>query len=78
MTDQIMVSTLLRLNWYNPPVIILEKKKRVPSMTDQITVSTLICVNLHNPPVILLEKKKKGSEHDWSDNGLNSSSFELI
>ena len=47
-------------------------------MTDQITVSIWFALNWYNPPVILLEKKKKGSEHDWSDNGLNSSSFELI
>ena len=47
-------------------------------MTDQITVSTLIRLNQNNPTVILLEKKKKGDEHDWSDNGLNSYSFELI
>ena len=47
-------------------------------MTDQITVSTLLRLNWYNLPVILLEKKKKGSEHDWSDNGLNSIRFELI
>ena len=35
-------------------------------------------LNEYNHPVILLEKKKKGSEHDWSDNGLNSYTFVLI
>ena len=42
MTDQITVSTLIRLNQNNPTVILLEKKKRVTSMTDQITVSNAI------------------------------------
>ena len=35
-------------------------------------------LNEYNPPVILLEKKKNGDKHDWSDNGLNSYSFDLI
>jgi len=70
MTDQITVSTLLRLNWYNLPVILLETKKSWAELDWSNNVLNYMRLNEYNPPVILLEKKKSWAEHDWSDNGL--------
>ena len=62
----------MRLNEYNPPVILLEKKKSWAEHDWSDNVLNSMRLNEYNPPVILLEKKKKGYEHDWSDNDLNS------
>ena len=60
------------LNEYNPPVILLEKKKKGYEHDWSDNGLNFMCLNEYNPHVILLEKKKKGYKHDWSDNGLNS------
>ena len=66
------------LNEYNPPVILLEKKKSWAEHDWLDNGLKSMRLNEYNLPVILLEKTKKGSEHDWSVNGLNSYSCELI
>ena len=52
------------LNEYNPPVILLEKKKKGYEHDWSDNGLNSIGWNEYNPPVILLEKKKSWAEND--------------